>query len=601
VSHTTTRSRARRSSDRQILARFSIGLLVGVLGCGNGHSDNAGVTSRPAEGADKIAASRAPTCTAATSAGAVAKPSFKQHLDGETGWFASPLIVDLDGDGSNELIAAYYDVFVFDVTGKQLARIDAGGMRVYAPHVVADLDADGTMEIVFGAGSNVHAYEWIGQKAVKKAGWPALADSLPADGNDPEVRGLAAADLDGDGKIEVVATTTETTEAEKGGAQVFVFDATGALYQPAGLGVAAWPRYNSKTGSGNDADRNGYGHHGYGCYGLNVGIGNVDDDAELEILATYDNHHIQAFDPNGVAINASSYFTNRANDFEGQRFTYGQFIRWADPKTEEQHYHLHQGNWPDINVTEWLQWTQSPPSVADLDGDGRAEIIGVPNVELHEPYQTQAWAIMVLEGAHGDGERAAMRKPGWETLPRGLGVLNIDGWYPPTGVPAPAIVNLLGDSKLEIVVSLNDYRMHAFDASGVELWRYNYSQGRAVAFASEPTIADLNQDGSPEVLFATFGAPDVPDSGNLVVLGADGAPLFVVPLPKPGSNGNGNGAPAAPTVADWDGDGTLEIFVQTFDHGLDVFTAAGSAGNCLLWSTARGGPLRTGAANGSGQ
>ncbi len=597
--HSTTRSRARLSSDQQILTRFSIGLLVGVLGCSDKHSDNAGVTSRPAEGADKISASRTATCAAATSAGAVAKPSFKQHLDGETGWFAAPLVVDLDGDGSNELIAAYYDVFVFDVTGKQLARIDAGGKRVYAPHVVADLDADGTMEIVFGAGSNVHAYEWIGQQAVLKTGWPALADSLPNDGNDPEVRGLAAADLDGDGKIEVVATTTETTEAEKGGAQVFVFDATGALYQPAGLGFAAWPRYNDKAGTGNDADRNGYGHHGYGCYGLNVGIGNIDDDADLEILATYDNHHIQAFDPNGMAINASSYFTNRANDFAGQRFTYGQFIRWADPKVEEQHYHLHQGDWPDINVTEWLQWTQSPPSVADLDGDGKSEIIGVPNVELHEPYQTQAWAIMVLEGAFGDGERAAMRKIGWETLPRGLGALNIDGWYPPSGVPAPAIVNLLGDSKLEIVVSLNDYRMHAFDASGASLWRYNYSQGKAVAFASEPTIADLNQDGSPEVLFATFGAPDVADSGNLVVLGADGAPLFVVPLPKPGSNGNGNGAPAAPTVADWDGDGTLEIFVQTFDHGLDVFTVEGSAGNCVLWSTARGGPLRTGAAHGS--
>lgn len=29
--------------------------------------------------------------------------------------------------------------------------------------------------------------------------------------------------------------------------------------------------------------------------------------------------------------------------------------------------------------------------------------------------------------------------------------------------------------------------------------------------------------------------------------------------------GNGNGAPAAPTVGDLDGDGELEIFVQTFE------------------------------------
>jgi len=594
VTFSTTRSRLHCSWARQTATRCTIPLLVLAGGCGEPKADNSGTTSRPNGGTDRVAGTSSPTCAVASSTGAVAEPRFKLHLDGETGWFAAPLVVDLDGDGSNELVAAYYDVFVFDSKGKQLARIDAGGERVYAPHIVADIDADGIKEIVFGTGSKVHAYEWKSGLATKKAGWPALADSVPSDGNDPEVRGLAAADLDGDSKIEVVATTTETTETEMGGAQVFVFAANGALYQPAGLGYQAWPRYNSKTGAGNDADRNGYGHHGYGCYGLNVGIGNVDDDAELEILATYDNHHLQVFDLDGVAINASSYFSNRANEFEGQRFSYGQFIRWADPAVEERHYHLHQGDWPDINVTEWLQWTQSPPSVADLDGDGKAEIIGVPNVELHEPYQTQAWAVMVLEGAHGDGERAAMRKPGWETLPRGLGVLNIDGWYPPTAVPAPAIVNLLGDSKLEIVVSLNDYRMHAFDAAGQELWRYDYSRGKTVAFASEPTIADLNQDGSPEVLFATFGAPDVTDSGTLVVLSANGAPLFVVPLPNPGHNGNGNGAPAAPTVADWDGDGTLEVFVQTFDHGLDVFSVPGSRGNCLLWATARGGPLRTG-------
>jgi hypothetical protein len=50
-------------------------------------------------------------------------------------------------------------------------------------------------------------------------------------------------------------------------------------------------------------------------------------------------------------------------------------------------------------------------------------------------------------------------------------------------------------------------------------------------------------------------------------------------------------------VYDLDGDGRLEIFVQTFDHGMDVFTVPGSAGNCKPWPTARGGPLRMGQPN----
>ena len=47
-------------------------------------------------------------------------------------------------------------------------------------------------------------------------------------------------------------------------------------------------------------------------------------------------------------------------------------------------------------------------------------------------------------------------------------------------------------------------------------------------------------------------------------------------------------------AADLDGDGQLEILVQTFDHGRDIFTVPGSGCDCLLWTTARGGPLRMG-------
>jgi hypothetical protein len=82
-----------------------------------------------------------------------------------------------------------------------------------------------------------------------------------------------------------------------------------------------------------------------------------------------------------------------------------------------------------------------------------------------------------------------------------------------------------------------------------------------------------------------------------VILDAAGVLLHDVPLPDPGHNGNGSGAPAAPAVGDLDGDGQLEIFVQTFDHAMDVFTVPGSATNCVLWSTARGGPQRTGYAH----
>jgi len=532
-----------------------------------------------------------PTCEVGTSGGEVMAPQLVDNLSGETSWFAGPVVVDLDGDGDNELVAAYYSLFVFDSSRALVAEASGGEGRIYAPHVVADLDGDGTTEVVYGNDHEVYAYEYAGGTLSVKAGWP--VSTTTAD-NAPEVRGLAAADLDGDGRIEVVATTTQTASTADGGAQVFVFDAAGQLYQPAGIGWDAWPRYNNQSGDGNDADRNGQGHGGYGQYGLNVGIGNIDDDAQLEILATYDNHHIQAFDHDGVAIDAAPWFENRSNEHSGERLTWGQFIRWADPVVEDNHYNRHTGEWPHPSWTEWLQWTASPPNVVDLDLDGLAEVVGVPNIEMNEPYETQAYGVMVLEGAHGDGSRSAMRKVGWETLPRGERPIAVDGWYPPGGVPSPTTVDIQGDARPEIIVSLNDGFTYAFDASATLLWRYDHSFGNAIMYASETVVADLNQDGSPELLLSTFGDPDVEDSGHLVILAADGTPLHELALPGPGHNGNGNGAPAAPGVGDLDGDGALEVFVQTFDHGMDVFTIPGSADNCLLWPTARGGPLRTG-------
>jgi len=202
---------------------------------------------------------------------------------------------------------------------------------------------------------------------------------------------LAAADLNGDGKIEVVATTTQTQSA---GTQVFVFSSNGALFQPAGVTYPAWPRYNTRAGVGGDGDHKWSRASRYGCYGLNVGIGNIDDDPQLEIIVTYDNHTIEAFKMDGQSINASPWFTKSGFRLSGNASCLGQFIRWADPDVEENHYHLHTGLWPNPGTgQEWLQWTASPPNVVDLNHDGHNVVVAIPNVEKNIPYQTKAYAV----------------------------------------------------------------------------------------------------------------------------------------------------------------------------------------------------------------
>ena len=576
------------------MRHVTVGLVTAslLLSCGSERVPTQGTPGT--NGASTTGGQRNPVCVVGASAGPVQAPVFVRNIGGETGWLASPVVADLDRDGENEIIVARYGLYVYDGDGDLLDSAEGNGRWIYAPHVVTDLEGDGITDIVVGQEHEVIAYEW--QDAGLRPKWRKSTETA---GEAPQVRGLAAADLDGDGDIEVVATTSQTQSARVGGAQVFVFDSAGDLFQHPSTPYPAWPRYNDLSGPGGDADRNGPGHDGYACDGLNVGIGNLDGDPDLEVVVTYDNHNIQLFDLDGVAIDAAPWFTNPADEYLNRRMTWGQFIRWADPAVEEALYHLHTAS-PDMQE-EWLQWTASPPNVVDLDGDGHSEVVGVPNLELRDvyPYPTQAYAVMALEGAQGDGSRSAMRLAGWETLPRGGTPVYVDGGYPPPGVPATATVDIRDDARPEIVVSLNDAHMHAFGAGGQELWSWNYSRGKPVMFASEVAVADLNRDGSPEIVFNTYGDPSTSDSGHLLILDADGECIHDVALPDPGYDPNGNGAAAAPTIADVDGDDQLEILVQSFDHGLDVFTVPGSGTGCILWSTARGGPLRMGAPNGN--
>jgi hypothetical protein len=81
----------------------------------------------------------------------------------ETGWYSSPAVADLDGDGTMEVIGSAYSIAVLDgATGALEWRMKSGHDRTepdadnvgrtWPGIVVADVDADGEPEIVTAHG-----------------------------------------------------------------------------------------------------------------------------------------------------------------------------------------------------------------------------------------------------------------------------------------------------------------------------------------------------------------------------------------------------------------------------------------------------------------
>jgi hypothetical protein len=163
--------------------------------------------------------------------------------------------------------------------------------------------------------------------------------------------------------------------------------------------------------------------------------------------------------------------------------------------------------------------------------------------------------------------------------------------------PSPSVADLDGEPGLEIVVPAYDGLLHAYRPDGTVMWDYEFARaGEPFAGASEAVIADLNGDGAPEIIFTTYssGAPGHADSpAHLVVLNGNGVLLHSVEIA-------GRGSMSAPTVADLDGDGKLEIILSLKDTlgggagGVQIWDVPGSSSNCILWGTGRGGWLRQG-------
>ncbi|MBI4388136.1 MAG: VCBS repeat-containing protein [Candidatus Omnitrophica bacterium] len=208
--------------------------------------------------------------------------------------------------------------------------------------------------------------------------------------------------------------------------------------------------------------------------------------------------------------------------------------------------------WPQTDLHGVLA---SVPAVADLDGDGRKEIVigtttGEPDANWYTVNLVYAW--------HSDG-----------TLVEGWPQRLIFGMLPGLGCSSPAIADFEGDELLEIVIAC-DIHVYAWHYNGTPVGGWPIEVGLQYTPTNvpigSPAIADLDGDGSPEIIFASRA---VGENGKLYVWHSDGSSMVNWPTPFPSSPTHWS--VFSPVIGDIDGNGNLDIAVSVrvnFSNGI---------------------------------
>jgi hypothetical protein len=472
----------------------------------------------------------------------------------ETGWYSSPAVADLDNDGTFEVIAAAYSIFIINgEDGSLHQRLDPAGDRVMPGVVVSDIDNDGSIEIVTAHnGGYLHVHSSLG--TLKWSRQPTTS----------ELRGLSVSDIDGDGFMEIVVTAAISNRTN-----VWVYEHNGDLR-------AGWPQLSNDSG------------YAAGVYSDNSAIGDINSDGTVEIVVPSDVHYICAYRPDGVQVPAHSMYGGKA---------WGKVGIWESLATEIRGW----GECNGVRAESYrTNFADGPAVIADVDQNGQKEVVVTGNVYDcavgHPPGRYNGLYIF-----NSDRSRFNSGGHNWETLPVDMGAPLSEDWNVIESAQTnPVVVDIDGDGQREILYSSYDGRVHAFwlDKTEHHDWPFSvYSAAEGTyRFASEPAVADLDNDGQAEILFTSWAQKGSGKTGKLHILSSRGAPQKEIELPMAFGSPDWNGALAAPTLANIDGDGDLELVLNSAHSGVLAFDLPGTANATVLWATGRGGYLRNGLA-----
>ncbi|HET6349927.1 MAG TPA: C25 family cysteine peptidase [Candidatus Krumholzibacteria bacterium] len=416
------------------------------------------------------------------------------------------------------------------------------------------------------------------------AGWP--NELVNESANSP-----AVGDIDGYGKLEVVVGNDKLYAWHDNGDEVLDGDQKGITWGPIssegtdfvgpaaladldgvpGFEIAA-AAYTSKQVfcfKGDGTVMPGWPQDTVDMVRASVVIGDIDGDGSPEIIAVDQDAYLYAWHVDGTEV----------IDGDANPLTNGVFKRL-----------------PDTN-----QWQYQTPALADIDNDGKEEII-IPTQDmkvyvLNEvggnepgwPFQLNNYAgggvavgdidnngqLDITFTTRSSGEIYALRPDGsqlWQTW------INTNLFFN----PSPALADLTGDGKLETIIPASNGRLYAIQYDGSEApgWPVYYSTKTYTE--SSPVVADVNGDGSVDVLLG--------DEDRFInAWSSTGVPLAGFPLVMK------DAVRGTPCITDLNKDGLVDIVGVGYDKTVYVWSLSTPYNPALApWPMYHGNVLRNG-------